>query len=1544
MCAMDPLSEVKTMLRSILISSPVVIDVYQLNRDFREQEGTGIPYQKFGHKSLIDFLKSIPDVLFINGNSEYSEVTPVESEKSSHVNDLVLKQKSKKTPGSFFPKNCKPSRNRRNKLNSFQPPPRFQKHQEVISKVKVDDGYSSQKSYSDKSTNALKPSTNQKTSLECNKNSNRVGNRPTNYNSSSDNSREIRQRLNSGNKEIEGFSKNNCNKNIKNPKIVEESTKLLRRINYKDTFLNEDNSFNVDISLKGEKPADKIYWNGGTIKKTNKKNNTPENCSGTENSLEKNIKSSTNKCTRSRHFTPNSSSHLMDSAVKNKSKETHNREKYKSLSLTTKKNCIPKAVQDNLKNLIADFPEGICCSELPLVYKNFTGEDLLFEDFGYRCLIYLCLDLEHIFHCTKESQCDYKLFDVRKPLPELNIPQESSLEGMTQNSESSPAIPEMRWGSFDSFVPHDAVRLGFKPNRIQVAEVLEEGTSINVTVADIYDISKFWMIIDDSQLDELMDNMQEFYGINRTRYLVPKSLLVETLYCVVLFKGKFHRAVILNVMPGYEYLKVYYVDFGTLAKVSKTEVWYITKEFSELPTQAIRARLGDIYPPNQGTTWSPFANYDFSGLTCMKKFIAEIIRVDKKKNLVDIKLNDGYSDMSDILVNRNLAKFINKPQKKHIDDPNCKPRVQYVHLFPTFDEIENWIVPSTEEAADFLNTTVTADFLYSQYFNRTVDTNLIKSIEEKMELTCKKNKSLMKYHKSSEISLNHNIEEINKIAYGDLYNFFTENVIEDNHINESETKELEEIQDDVLGENAIEESECKGTVEDHNVSFTNKRIIDIKNDELLISILRQTRMKKSYSVQDDKCGKNFNTSEKVLKGTESESFTLHTKRIFEELSESSNGIDISCKSYNTSNLMQFDDDNVSVPEVSSTFHEQVCAMSTKPFFKVVDCSESSDADDEDSDAVQNSLDYSYNSNKSKELKKVNSNNELNGIITINTTSLQETRIFVDQDNFATHNVDATQNESKNGCLTHASSDGQNIDVERLIILNSYSSNSEDQSSHKDFSGIVDCCSNASDANFEHCDFNNSIVQEKQIQTLMTENLHYISRNRYPEYQLDIFDSVNASSIFVDEGSQKDPTLEDVQEHNFATSNISNSAAAGNAINDNHLISNFHHRVISYGDTISNDFQLLKLKGEAISSISRLGINNSSTPIYSQSLFDTSIVTIDSAECESEFREESISRLSSKLETLEDEKKISENSAIMSPVQDLSFENNHDCQAFSSITNSVVASTPLPNQRALSKDRSFLEEFEILDHSTSSSISDLRNETVLSRLSFISGEWISIELQNSKCGTNNSDPLNDAQSTEPDNSVKNEVLNSVSQENTLLSAVSMSLESSSQSKIDSNTSLLSESEFAVKKDVSKDLENADKSVNPTNWKYESASIPQSQVGNLEHDFNYRVPFNNPEPSTSSHPRMLAPVCGIQTWMHPPRMLVPGPPLPFIPIPTSGQQRLLFPSGPQFHVPVNHYNCVPGSQQAIINGVAQNYGTCPIVIFNYNFLPPMNQNSK
>lgn len=87
------LFEVKTVLRSILISSPVLINISELEYDFEDIMGIKIPYQKFGYQSLLEFLNSIPDVLTVSGNNEFSSVHPVSSEKSSHVSDLVSKQK-----------------------------------------------------------------------------------------------------------------------------------------------------------------------------------------------------------------------------------------------------------------------------------------------------------------------------------------------------------------------------------------------------------------------------------------------------------------------------------------------------------------------------------------------------------------------------------------------------------------------------------------------------------------------------------------------------------------------------------------------------------------------------------------------------------------------------------------------------------------------------------------------------------------------------------------------------------------------------------------------------------------------------------------------------------------------------------------------------------------------------------------------------------------------------------------------------------------------------------------------------------------------------------------------------------------------------------------------------------------------------------------------------------------------------------------------------------------------------------------------------------
>lgn len=86
-----------------------------------------------------------------------------------------------------------------------------------------------------------------------------------------------------------------------------------------------------------------------------------------------------------------------------------------------KRDSIPEHVKQNLQKLILDFPDGIWCAELPIAYKNLFVEEIPYQKYGFLNLIHLCLDLDHIFHCVKESSYDYKLYDAKKPLHEVSF-------------------------------------------------------------------------------------------------------------------------------------------------------------------------------------------------------------------------------------------------------------------------------------------------------------------------------------------------------------------------------------------------------------------------------------------------------------------------------------------------------------------------------------------------------------------------------------------------------------------------------------------------------------------------------------------------------------------------------------------------------------------------------------------------------------------------------------------------------------------------------------------------------------------------------------------------------------------------------------------------------------------------------------------------------------------------------------------------------------------------------------------------------------------
>lgn len=57
--------ELKTVLRGILISTPLKLRVQDLLRDYRKLEGKDVAFRKYGYATFVDLLSSISDVCVV---------------------------------------------------------------------------------------------------------------------------------------------------------------------------------------------------------------------------------------------------------------------------------------------------------------------------------------------------------------------------------------------------------------------------------------------------------------------------------------------------------------------------------------------------------------------------------------------------------------------------------------------------------------------------------------------------------------------------------------------------------------------------------------------------------------------------------------------------------------------------------------------------------------------------------------------------------------------------------------------------------------------------------------------------------------------------------------------------------------------------------------------------------------------------------------------------------------------------------------------------------------------------------------------------------------------------------------------------------------------------------------------------------------------------------------------------------------------------------------------------------------------------------------
>ncbi|XP_074026305.1 uncharacterized protein [Leptinotarsa decemlineata] len=87
------MDSVKKNIRSILISAGLLMTMRELEKDYIEFINEPIPYRKHGFSHVEQFLRSMPDTVEVEGFGPYATVHVTKSQKSSHVYDLVAKQK-----------------------------------------------------------------------------------------------------------------------------------------------------------------------------------------------------------------------------------------------------------------------------------------------------------------------------------------------------------------------------------------------------------------------------------------------------------------------------------------------------------------------------------------------------------------------------------------------------------------------------------------------------------------------------------------------------------------------------------------------------------------------------------------------------------------------------------------------------------------------------------------------------------------------------------------------------------------------------------------------------------------------------------------------------------------------------------------------------------------------------------------------------------------------------------------------------------------------------------------------------------------------------------------------------------------------------------------------------------------------------------------------------------------------------------------------------------------------------------------------------------
>lgn len=268
-------------------------------------------------------------------------------------------------------------------------------------------------------------------------------------------------------------------------------------------------------------------------------------------------------------------------------------------------------------------------------------------------------------------------------------------------------------------VPSDAMNIGDKIETATIPTHIIPKASIRVFITEVHNPNRMWYHIGENvgKIDDMMNEIEGYYAqLTGDEWRLKAGNARVGFYCMAKYHGQWHRA---QIVSEYEHnkLKVFYIDYGTVAQVELRDLKYMAKIFADVPAQAMRASMAYIKPVNH--RWTRDASWALLSLVYEKLLYAYVVDVDRLDNVLHVVLINTNGPQDNI-INQQLfvkghAVWEDDLPFKDKSTENFRNRKQlFCELYPRFDDLEKGNYPSLQELGDYRN----QGFNFGHYFSQ----------------------------------------------------------------------------------------------------------------------------------------------------------------------------------------------------------------------------------------------------------------------------------------------------------------------------------------------------------------------------------------------------------------------------------------------------------------------------------------------------------------------------------------------------------------------------------------------------------------------------------------------------------------------------------------------------------------------------------------------------------------------------------------------------------------------------------------------------------